>query len=274
MKLEIRGVDFGYRSHPTLKGITVSIKEGEVASIVGPNGSGKTTLLKCINKILKPRKGVILIDGKDIARVGFKELARKLGYVSQSVHPSFPLSVFDTVLLGRRPYISWGVTERDKEIASQMLVALGLERLAFRPFNELSSGEKQKVLLARALAQEPEVLLLDEPTSNLDIKHQLEVLSLVTSLAREKNLSVIMAIHDLNLASRYSDKIILLKEGRIYAIGGSQEVIVPANIKLVYDVEAIVNTDSGKPFIIPVLDNPRVGAMRREIPAPGLCPAP
>ncbi|MDP2953412.1 MAG: ABC transporter ATP-binding protein, partial [Chloroflexota bacterium] len=149
-------------------------------------------------------------------------------------------------------YINWRVTNRDKEIVSQVLVAFGLERLAFRPFSELSGGEKQKAILARALAQEPEVLLLDEPTSNLDIKHQLEALNLISWAAREKNFSVIMTTHDLNLASRYSDKVILLKEGRIYAIGSPREVIVPANIKSVYDVEAIVNNDSGSPFVIPV----------------------
>jgi iron complex transport system ATP-binding protein len=144
------------------------------------------------------------------------------------------------------------VGARDKEIVSQMLVLLDLEDMAFRQFNELSGGERQKVLLARALAQEPEILLLDEPTSNLDLRHQLEVLNLIESLAREKKISAIMAMHDLNLASRFSDKIIMLKEGQVYAVGEPASVLTPENIKSVYGVETILNSDSGKPYIVPL----------------------
>ena len=252
MKLSVKDVHFSYDRIPALEDVTLGVEEGEVMSIVGPNGSGKSTLLKCINKILKPKRGAILVKNRDVSKVGLRELARLLGYVPQSANYAFPSTVFDTVLLGRRPYVNWGVGARDKEIVSQMLVLMGLESMALRQFNELSGGERQKVLIARALAQEPEILLLDEPTSNLDLRHQLEVLSLIYTAVKEKNISAVMAIHDLNLASRFSDRIIFLKEGKVYAIGEPCEVLTAENIRAVYGVETIINKDSGRPHIIPL----------------------
>jgi len=253
MRLEIKGVQFGYRSMPVLESVSLSAGEGEVLSLVGPNGSGKTTLLKCINRILKTKKGTVFVAGRDVSKVKVKELARLLGYVPQSTHNSFPLTVFDTVLLGRTPHVSFKVSERDKEIVFSVLTMMGLEEMAFRTFNELSAGEKQRVLLARSLAQEPQVLLLDEPTSNLDLKHQLETLDLISEVVKKKGLSAVMAIHDLNLASRFSDKIAMLKDGGIYAAGESGEVFSPENIREVYGVETrVLANDSGKPYIIPL----------------------
>lgn len=253
MRLEIKGVQFGYRSMPVLESVSLSAGEGEVLSLVGPNGSGKTTLLKCINRILKTKKGTVFVAGKDVSKVKAKELARFLGYVPQSTHNSFPLTVFDTVLLGRTPHVSFKVGERDKEIVFSVLTMMGLEEMAFRTFNELSGGEKQRVLLARSLAQEPQVLLLDEPTSNLDLKHQLETLDIIREVVKKKSLLAVMAIHDLNLASRFSDKIAMLKDGGIYAAGKSSEVFNPENIKEVYGVETrVLANDSGKPYIIPL----------------------
>ncbi|RLC61258.1 MAG: ABC transporter ATP-binding protein, partial [Chloroflexi bacterium] len=164
MRLEIQGVHFSYGSIPALKDISIEVREGEVVSLVGPNGSGKTTLLKCINKILSPQKGTVLLAKKDVSKLSLKELARLAGYVPQGTVRSLPTTVFDTVLLGRKPYLSWTVGTRDKDVASNLLQSMGMENMALRDFNELSGGEKQKVLLARALAQEPAVLLLDEPT--------------------------------------------------------------------------------------------------------------
>ena len=215
MKLEIRGVQFSYGSVPVLKDVGLKVGEGEVLSLTGPNGSGKTTLLKCINRILRPKKGTILLNGEDLRRVGLKELARSLGYVPQGFPSSFSLTVLETVLLGRKPHINWRLNEKDKRVVLDILRLMELDNLSMRMFNELSGGERQKVLIARALAQEPEVLLLDEPTSNLDLRHQLEVLELITNVVRERGLSAVMAIHDLNLASRFSDRIAMLKEGRI-----------------------------------------------------------
>ena len=252
MKLEIKEIQFNYGSVPVLEDISLNIRDGEVLSLVGPNGSGKTTLLKCINRILKPKRGTILVEGKDVSRVGLKELARSLGYVPQSAPSSFPLTVFEAVLLGRKPHVNWKLGERDKEIAFGVLRLMELDDMALRLFNELSGGEKQKVLMARALSQEPQVLLLDEPTSNLDLRHQLEVLQLVIDMVKEKGLSAVMAMHDLNLASRFSSKIVMLKHGKIYAAGEPRVVLNPDNIREVYGVITTVNGDSGKPYIIPL----------------------
>lgn len=252
MRLEIQGVHFSYGSAPTLEDVSLEVREGEVVSLVGPNGSGKTTLLKCINKILSPQKGTILLARKDVSKVSLRELARLAGYVPQSAVRSFPSTVFDAVLLGRKPYLGWAVSTRDKDIALNLLQSMGMENMILRDFNELSGGEKQKVLLARALAQEPTVLLLDEPTSNLDLRHQLEVMDLISSLVKRNGVSAVMAIHDLNLASRYSDRIILLRKGLVYAAGEPSSVLVAENIREVYGVDTIVNQDSGKPYIIPL----------------------
>ncbi|RJS83904.1 ABC transporter ATP-binding protein [Candidatus Bathyarchaeota archaeon] len=251
MKLEIRGVNFSYDSRPVLEDVTMSVDEGNVVSLVGPNGSGKTTLLKCINKILKPKKGVVLVEEKDVREMKLKELAKLLGYVPQISVSSFPSTVFDTVLLGRRPYINWSVSPKDREIASQTLALMGIEDLALRHLNELSGGERQKVIIARALAQEPQVILLDEPTSNLDIKHQLEVLGIIRSVVKKKRIAALIAIHDLNLASRFSDKIILLHKGKIYDAGEPAKVLTQENIRIVYGVEVEIN-NSGTPYIIPL----------------------
>jgi iron complex transport system ATP-binding protein len=252
MKLEIQGVQFSYGSVPVLEDIGLSIGDGEVLSLVGPNGSGKTTLLKCISRILKPQRGTILVEGRDVSRVELKELAHCLGYVPQSAPSSFPLTVYDTVLLGRKPHVNWKLSERDKEIAFGVLRLMKLDGMALRLFNELSGGEKQKVLMARALSQEPQVLLLDEPTSNLDLRHQLEVLGLIVDMVKGRGLSAVMAMHDLNLASRFSSKIVMLEHGRIYAAGKPGVVLNSDNIKKVYGVETTINSDSGRPHVIPL----------------------
>ena len=192
------------------------------------------------------------MDGEDIKDMGRMKMARIFGYVPQSDYHFSPATVFDTVLLGRHPYMKWAVGKENRDIVYEILILMNLEHLALRYFNELSGGEKQRVLIARALAQKPKVLLLDEPTSNLDLKHQIETLDKVTSIVKEKGISVIMAIHDLNLASRCSDRIIFLNKGKIYKNGPPEEVIVKHNIQGVYEVEAMINKDSGKPFIIPV----------------------
>ena len=166
----VRGVSFEYEGMPALEDVSLEAREAEVVGIIGPNGSGKSTLLKCIDGILRPRVGVVSIDGKETAKMRRRELARRMGYVPQGSSSTFPLTVFDVVLMGRRPYISWTAGEGDLEMVSRVLKWVGIETLAWRHFDELSGGERQKVLIARALAQEPKVLLLDEPTSNLDLQ--------------------------------------------------------------------------------------------------------
>jgi len=252
MKLEVSDVCFSYGSRPALDEVTLKVEEAEVVALVGPNGSGKTTLLKCIDRMLKPKRGAILVDSKDVSKLGSRQIAQLLGYVPQSAANVFPCTVFDAVLIGRRPHLSWGVGQREIKVVAQILKSMGLEKMAMRMFDELSSGERQKVLLARALAQEPEVLLLDEPTSNLDLRCQLEVLGLISDVVEERGIAAVMAMHDLNLASRFSHQVIALREGKIYAAGESESVLTPQNIKAVYGVEAMVDNNSGRPHIIPL----------------------
>jgi len=253
MRLIIKNLEFSYNSLPFLKDITLEVNPGEILSILGPNGSGKTTIIKCINKILKPSGGVVFLDDRNISSISLKEMAMSLSYVPQSTHSSFTLTVFDMVLLGRKPYVSWKVSEDDKEIVFEMLKLVKLDGMAFRVFSELSGGEKQKVLIARALCQQPDILLLDEPTSNLDLKHQFEILKLIESLVRNRSLSAVMAVHDLNLALRFSDKIVILKEGRIYAAGDACSTLNKKNIKEVFGVETMISNYLGKPYIIPLV---------------------
>ena len=252
MKLKIKEVEFSYTSVPILKDVCIELAVSEMLGVVGPNGAGKSTLIKCIDRILKPQRGSILLDGRDIKEMRLMELAKKMGYIPQSGHHSFPATVFDTVLMGRRPHLSWRASERDIEKVLETLQMLNIEELAMRDINELSGGQLQKVFLARALAQGPDVLLLDEPTSNLDIKHQLEVMDIIKNIVREKKISAIMAIHDLNLASRYADRIIMMNSGKIFAAGNPNSVLTPDNIKWVYGVEATVNYNDGRPYIVPI----------------------
>jgi iron complex transport system ATP-binding protein len=222
--------------------------------IVGPNGSGKSTLLKCINRVLKTQPNTVLIDGTDASNLNLRELAKMMGYVPQTSTNTFPFTVFDVVLMGRKPYIHWNLSERDYEIVAEVLDFLGIGDLSMRHFNELSGGEQQKVIVARALAQQPRLLLLDEPTSSLDIKHQLEIMCILKSLTLSKERSVIVSLHDLNLASRFSDIILMLKQGCIYAVGTPEAVLTEENIDSVYGIKAQV-TDSviGKPQVTPLI---------------------
>jgi len=252
MKLKVKDVEFGYQSVPVLRDVCFELAQSEVLGIVGPNGAGKSTLIRCIDRILIPQKGSILLDERAIKEMRRMELAKKLGYIPQSSHQSFPATVFDVVLMGRRPHIGWRSSEKDEEKVLDVLQMLKIEYLAMRDINEISGGQQQKVFIARALVQEPDVLLLDEPTSNLDIKHQLDVMDAIKKLVREKEISAIMAIHDLNLGSRYSDRIIMMNGGTIVSAGDPSSVLNAENIKQVYGVEALVRNELGCPYIVPV----------------------
>ena len=251
VNITIKNLTFSYNSHMILDDINLVIENSEILSLVGPNGSGKTTLIKCIDRILKP-KGSILLDGQEIERMSRQDVARKIGYVPQSSSSLLATTVFDTVLMGRRPHIGWKVGEADLEKVAEVLEKLKLDDLAMRDFSQLSGGQKQKVLIARALAQEPAVLLLDEPTSNLDMLHQLDVMETVSTLVKEKKISAVMAIHDLNLASRFSDKLVMLKKGKIYAAGGPKALLNESNIGNVYGIEAMILNALGRPYIVPI----------------------
>ena len=240
MNLRIKGVGFRYDSRKALEAVTCEAVEREILGIIGPNGAGKTTLLRCINNTLKPQVGVVLINGEDVSRWDRRRIARHMGLVPQSAVITFPFTVLEVVLMGRHPHQSLfgGESERDLEVVREALRLTDTLRFATRPVTELSGGERQRVIIARALAQEPDTLLLDEPTLHLDLNHQLEVLGLVRRLTRERGLVTVMTSHDLNLAARYCDRLLMLEQGRVYAVGAPEEVLTPANIRRVYQVEA------------------------------------
>jgi iron complex transport system ATP-binding protein len=254
LKLTVNKLSFKYDGIQVLKDVDMEVKLGEMLSIVGPNGSGKSTLLKCINRILKTQQNTVLIDGEDTSKMNLRELSKLMGYVPQSSANTFPFTVFDIVLMGRKPYIHWSLSERDTEIVAEMLDFIGIGELAMRHYNELSGGEQQKVIIARALAQQPQILLLDEPTNSLDIKHQLEILCILKSLAKTKHCSVIVAMHDLNLASRFSDRMLMLKQGCIFTVGTPDAVLTEENIESVYGVKTqVTNSVLGRPQVTPLL---------------------
>lgn len=251
MRLKIKDLEFDYASRPVLKDINFNLCAGEITAICGPNGVGKSTFLKCINRLLKPR-GKIWLGDHDLGRMNMRNVARHIGYVPQRINNIFSVTVFEMVLMGRCPHIGWNSSEADREKVISILNLMGLEEYALSDFNQLSGGQQQKVIISRALAQEPDILLLDEPTSSLDLKHQLEVMELLKGLVAERNISVIMAVHDLNLASRYADKIIMMKDGRIYSAGSSSEVLTCEVILSVYAVIAVVREEAGRPYVIPI----------------------
>ena len=259
LDIELKDLDFAYKSRkkefPVLEDISLQIKGSQLVSILGPNGVGKSTLIHCMNKILEPTGGAVIINDHDIKDISIKDLAKIMGYVPYSSVDNFPLTVTDTVLMGRHPHSKWGSLDDDVRIVYDMLCLIGIEDLADRNFNELSAGQHQKVMLARGLAQEPRIMFLDEPTSNLDIKYQLEITKILRRLSREKNMLVIMISHDINIAAKYSDNIIMMHDGGVYAIGKPQDVITAENIKHVYDVNAKVIVDEGRPHIIMIDDD-------------------
>ena len=250
MQIKINNLMFSYSSIPVLKDITLDLTGPKFVSIMGPNGVGKSTLIHCINKILTPTAGTVMIDDQDVTEITLKEMAKVVGYVPYSANDTFPLSVVDTVLMGRHPYSKWNTLDKDLDIVYETLARLGITHLAMRSFNELSAGQHQKVMLARGLVQEPKILLLDEPTSNLDVRHQLDVTKMLSNLAREKNILVIIISHDINIAAKYSDEVIMMKKGTIYAVGTPKEVITENNLREVYGVESVIIEDEGMPHVI------------------------
>ena len=250
MELKFNGMCFSYSSVPVLDNVCLDISKPQFVSIIGPNGVGKSTLIHCINKILSPSGGTVLLDDRDVSEYTQKEIAQHVGYVPYTSSDTFPLSVVDTVLLGRHPHAGWKTTDEDLEIVYNTLKQLEIEDLAMRPFNELSAGQHQKVMLARGLVQRPEVLLLDEPTSNLDIKHQLGISRLLKQLSRENSIMVVMISHDLNIAAKYSDNVIMMHRGGIFAVGTPAEVMTRENIREVYGVDCTIIDDDGTPHLI------------------------
>lgn len=250
--IEVSALEFEYKHNKKiLEDIKFDIDKGQCLAILGNNGAGKSTMLKCLNKIISPNCGNVYVDKIDILKLKQFEIAKQIAYVAQK-NESSRFTVFDTILLGRKPYIKLAPTEQDIKIVSDIIERMNLTQFSLRYIDELSGGELQKVMLARALAQQPKVLLLDEPTSNLDLKNQLEVLKVVQEIAKKENISVIIVIHDLNLALRYCDRFLFLKNKNVYAYGG-HEIISRENIEDVYNVPVDVQVYNGQKIIIPAV---------------------
>lgn len=252
MELVLKNVTCAYGDITIVKDVSFSVAPGQIIAIVGPNGSGKSTLVKTIATILTAKSGSITIDGTDIYRIDPIDLASRIGYVPQ--HFTFTLysTVFDTVLLGRRPYIKWSVSEEELARVQAALEAVGMAGLAGKYMDRISGGERQKVFIARALAQDPALYLFDEPTSSLDIRHQLGVMETMQDLTVRRGVSAVIALHDLNLAYRYADAVVVLQGGTVVGYGRPEEVLDPDLIRAVYGVEVrIVDYGSGQ-FLLPI----------------------
>lgn len=249
MKIEIEHISYAYKTAKVLDDVNLLIESGDLVTILGPNGSGKSTLLKCIVAILKVQSGMIRIADKPQAAYDARALSQLIAYIPQSEVSSMELSVFDTVLLGRKPYIHWSAGEKDLQITERILREFQLDTLAFRSLSSLSGGQRQRVYIARAMAQQPEILLLDEPTANLDIYHQLNVMELLKELAR-KGMIVVLTEHDINMAARYATKVIMLREGKVFDCGDSS-VFSEENIQNLYDIHASIHCLKDQIFVIP-----------------------
>ena len=249
MKLSVKDLSFSYGGRKVLDRISFDVKDNSIVSILGPNGVGKTTLLRCLCNLHRPQEGSILVDGTDVLTLSGRELAKHIGYVPQSTKP-VRTTVFDTALIGRRPYMEWGVTKKDMEITEGVLDALGLTGLSMRYANEISGGEYQKVQIARAMVQEPEILILDEPTNNLDIANQHVTMHAILNAVSSRGMCTIMTMHDINLAVHYSDRFLFIKDGRVWAYGGP-EIITEELVRDVYGIDSDVIIHKGMPFVIP-----------------------
>ena len=244
----------GYVANTVIRGVSLEINKGDFLGIIGPNGSGKSTLMKLMTRVLSPDKGRTLLEGRDVQELKLKDLAQKIAFVPQDTFISFPFTVEETVLLGRIPHLGrlQFETKKDFLAAEKAMELTDTASLKDKYIDELSAGERQRVFIARALAQEPSLLFLDEPTSHLDIGHQIQMLDLLKRLNDKNGMTVFLVLHDLNLASEYCDRIILLENGRIFKQGGPKEVLTYQNIETVYKTMVIVkeNPVSLKPYVL------------------------
>ncbi|MCL2642648.1 MAG: ABC transporter ATP-binding protein [Candidatus Bathyarchaeota archaeon] len=258
VQLKVNNIDCYYESTKIIENISLQTQTGQFVGILGPNGSGKTTLLKSISHILKPKMGTILLDDKDIYTLKANDVARQMAVVSQGSNVAFSFTAIDVVLMGRSPHLSrFAVeSENDVAIAKKAMAYTGTLHLQDRLITELSGGERQRIIISRALAQEPQVLLLDEPTTFLDVANQLEIMDLLKQLCDNKKLLVVGVFHDFNLAARYCDSLILLKKGKIVATG-STDVLTSENIKTIFNIDTVVkqNSITKTPYIIPISIN-------------------
>ena len=239
MEVKFERLHFGYtRKREILHGIDLNLPSNKFIAVLGPNGCGKTTLVKQINRILRAQSGTVQIGDRQVSQLEPSELAKLIAYVPQMTSGVMNGSVMDTVMLGRRPYIQWKPTNEDLEIVAKALIRLNISHLSQRLFNQLSGGQKQTVLIARALAQVPDIYLFDEPVSFLDVKNQLEIMAIGRELVEQDGKTVIMVLHDLNMALRFADHVVIMKDGNVFAQGAPRDVITEENILAVYGTHA------------------------------------
>lgn len=247
--IEAKGICFHYKNCPVvLQNVDFQAEDGYFLAILGNNGAGKSTLLKCMNGILKPDAGSLLLDGEDLLTMPHRQVAQRVAFVAQTV-ASTQMTVHDMVMLGRRPYMGWSFSREDHDIVHAAMARLGLMDMRGRFLNQLSGGERQKVMLARALAQQPRLLLLDEPTSALDIRNQYQVLKIVGELCRTEGLTAVVVIHDLTLALRFCDRFLLMRDGQVYRCGGL-EVLDKTALREVYGVDAEPVVVNGRHIVL------------------------
>lgn len=246
--IKIKNISFSYGQREILKDISFDVQTGECVGVLGNNGAGKSTLITCLNKIRAPKTGTVYIGNQDVLKMGRLETARHISYVAQKNEIS-QMTVFDTVLLGRKPYIKWAVSQEDIDLCDKIIRQVGLAEYKLRYVNELSGGELQKVMLARAFVQEPKLLLLDEPTSNLDPKNQYEMLAIVQQMVRQRHISALIVIHDLSLALRYCNKFLFIREGEVFRYGDAS-VITNEVISAVYGIDSTVAEINGRKIVV------------------------
>lgn len=250
----IKDVDFGYsEDRIVLHDINLEIHEPGLYCIIGPNGVGKSTMVKCVSKIIEPLRGQVLLDGEDVAQMHHKDVAKKVGFVPAFSQDAFSMSVINTILIGRYNHQKWGSRQKDLEMVYKTMKLLHIENLGMRNYNALSAGQHQKVSIARGLVQEPAVLILDEPTANLDVKYQVYVMEMLRAIAIEKGMVIMTICHDLNITAKYAHQVIMLaRPGRIHAVGPPDEVLTEENIREVYGINCRIVRDEEMdiPYII------------------------
>lgn len=250
MRFEIEDLRYSYGSKEVLHGISITINPGEVVALLGPNGSGKSTLIRAACNITEPTSGRILIDGEDMSSKSLEDLAKIISYVPQSGQYTEYETVLDTVLIGRSPYMGWEPTDKDLEIVQKSMEYMGILDLANLYINELSGGQQQRVFISRSIAQDPQLFVFDEPTSSLDLRYQFESMKMMRELVHNNGSMMLVALHDLNLALRFADRVVMIKDGNMVSEGIPEEVLTSDLIESVYGVKATVtDTEQGK-FIL------------------------
>lgn len=253
MQVKAEQLELSYGRDPVIRNLSMSVAEKEIVTLIGANGSGKSTILKAMGRLLKPDRGAVYLSGKELKYYDTRQLARKLAILPQTHHSPAGMTVRDLVSYGRFPHRAMlrSTGEKDREAVDRALSLTGMEALQHREVSTLSGGERQRAWIALNLAQEPQVLLLDEPTTFLDISHQFELLELVREMNHNLGITIVMVLHDLNHAARYSDKIAAVKNKGIYCCGTAEEVITEKNLREIFNIKVRIISEDGIPYVIP-----------------------